>query len=777
MKSSRPTLLTCFRLPPCAVLLAAGSLSLSAQTTKTPAKLDDVTNLPVFTVTTENASSYQATESASGTRVVQRIINLPYSVQVLTSEFINDFQLYDIDEQVPFVSNFTGGDKNQGGGGGTLGRGFIVPYFRNGFYRRQAPDSNSIDRVEIVKGPMSAIYGRTSPGGVINYISKKPKTHPEAGVSYSVGSYDYSRAEAYATGPLGDRFSYRIDAARYDLRRPTDFWYNRTLNLSGSFTYKLSDATSLNFEVEHTNRVMNDFQNFTRYVDAAGVTRGLVWDLADKNLAQRLTRFNQAGANRRTDRGNDSYYLTFEHRFSPQFTMRAIGGYSKRSFERIGPTIPGNWNEVATTSFPRNWRGTRTMNEQTIDDWQIGAQVDFTYLFNTPGMQHRTLLTFDGFEDDTKQKTWTLTGTALNNALTAILPAGTPLTAWTQPNPFNLQLLASLPDPVFNPATYVEQDSGTFNLYRSYAGSLLSHTISMLDQRLFLIGAVRADFANFKRQQPLSTVANLKEATTDLNKNTFSVGADYHLRKDLLVGYVSYGSTFDPSPQVDRNTGDILGNKQAKGVEGGLKGILLGQRLSYNVSFFSTQQRNEATANPANPTGSDLTLPALIGGGESRTRGMGIDVSGNLTENLSLLGAIGWMDSRIIANVAAPSLVGQRLTGGQGGPIRSASTALRYGFTRGALAGLRFGLTYQYYPESIRFYGTKNAAGVVTATDIYMPGKSEWGAMVSYSHRLGKKVRINYALNVSNIFNQRNLTISDFYPTGTEARFTTSLRF
>lgn len=52
------------------------------------------------------------------------------SVQVLTEEFIRDFKLFDLDEQVPFISGMAAGDPSAGGGGGTRVRGFIVPYFR-----------------------------------------------------------------------------------------------------------------------------------------------------------------------------------------------------------------------------------------------------------------------------------------------------------------------------------------------------------------------------------------------------------------------------------------------------------------------------------------------------------------------------------------------------------------------------------------------------------------------------------------------------------------------
>ncbi|OAM90715.1 hypothetical protein AW736_06640 [Termitidicoccus mucosus] len=238
------------------------------------------------------------------------ISSLPYSVQVLTADFINDFQLFDLDEQVPFISGMAPGDPATGGGGGTRLRGFNVPYFRNGFYRSQTPESNSIERVEVIKGPQSAIYGRVAPGGVVNYISKKPQTKFRTGIAAIAGSYDYNRVDAYVTGPLvKDRLYYRLDVAYYDMERATEFWFNRTFNLSAGVTYKISPNTSLTFEVEHTDRMMNNYYAQARYIDRRGsddpadwVISGSVYDLPDRRIAERLVNFNVSGEERRTSR-------------------------------------------------------------------------------------------------------------------------------------------------------------------------------------------------------------------------------------------------------------------------------------------------------------------------------------------------------------------------------------------------------------------------------------------------------------------------------------------
>ncbi len=748
---------------------------------------EDVVVLPEFTVSSVADGSYMATESTSGTRVATQIINLPYSVQVLTQEFVREFQLYDLDEQAPFVGGMSAGDPSQGGGGGTRLRGFFVPYFRNGFYRRQAPDSSSIDRVEVVKGPQSAVYGRVSPGGVVNYISKKPQTSFKSGLNYGIGSYDYARVDGYVTGPLaGKKLFYRVDAAYYDFERPTDFWFNRTVNASGALTWKASENTQLTFEYEHTKRIMNDTQSFARWIDANGVTGATVYDIPDRELADRLISTNVNGALRRTDRLNDSVYLQLEHRFTSDLSLRANIGYSTRAFERHTPSTPTSWDTrltAANVAFLNAtdwvdktrgvWTANRSMSHQTIDDEQLGTQIDLTKVWRGDRVKQRTLLTVDIFDDKTEQKTWALSGTALDNELRALgLTTTQQLNSWKRPDPFNPEVAGALPIPDFKPALWSATDSSTFFLDRFYYGGLLNHTAELLDSRLVLTGSLRQDWAEYERRQPLSASPTLRNAEGKVDKMTYSTGVNYHLIPQVLVAYVSYGSAFDPAPQVDRNTGEFLGNKTAKGTEVGLKGVVLDNRLSYTLSAYRVTQENEVTSNPLNPGGADPSLPSVIPGAGTKGEGVSLDFSGKLSENLTLLGNVAWTDIWIYKHATTSSLIGLKPTGGQNVPERSGGLALRYNFTGGVLNGLRIGATYQYTDRYIRFYGTGP-----TNTDFYLPGRSEFGLLVSYSHKLASKFTVTYSLNVMNLFDEKEITVAAYAPWGRQVRFTTGVRF
>jgi outer membrane receptor protein involved in Fe transport len=726
----------------------------------------EVVTLPEFSVTANQSGAYHAKDSTS-IRVATSIENLPYSVQVMTEQFFNDFKLLDLDEQAPFIGGMSAGDKDQGGGGGTRLRGFFVPYFRNGFYRRQAPDSNSIARVEIVKGPQSAMFGRVSPGGVVNYVSKKPFTKFQSGLSYTVGSYDYSKMDAFATGPVvANKLFYRVDATYYDFERPTDFWYNRTSNLSSSVTFTPTSDTSLTFEFEHTYRAMNGFQSFTRWIDSSGITQASVFDIPNRTLAQRLIEANPWGANSRVGRSADSYYVQLEHRFSEDLSFRANSGYSTRNYKKHAVSTLSTWDTRSN-----KWSADRAGAEQTIDDLQYGTQIDLTKSWSGASIKQRSLLTFDMFEDETQQKTWALSGAALNSELAALgLTTTAQQAAWKRPDPFDSSV-GYLPIPAFSPTSWSMTDSSTYNLYRFYYGGLFNHTAELLDQRLILTGSTRVDWAEFKRQQPRSTISTLRETTGKDRQLTYSIGANYHIISNLLIGYVSYGTSFDPAPQADQNTGEILGNKTSKGVDAGFKGALFEDKFFYTLSAYHLDQDNEAVSNPANPTGLDTSLPALVAGGSTRGEGVSLDLSGELTSHLSLQGNIAWTYVEITKNAALPSLVGTKPLGGQNPPSRSAGLGATYAFGPGILKGVRAGADYRYSARYLRIAKTANS------TDFYLPEVNQVDVFVSYKLPAFHRVKADISLNVTNIFDEKKITVAAYAPTGRQFKLTLGVKF
>lgn len=752
------------RLAVASLALPFGLAAQSAPTRSAPASpASETIALPTFHVETNRDNAYLATETTSGTRMAAKIIDLPFSVQSLPSEFFNDFMLFDFDELNGFVSNVKPADPAGAGNGGSRLRGFSMPQFRNGFRIIQQPDSNNTDRVEILKGPSAGTYGATAPGGIINFITKKPRTQREYTLDYIVGSDDYQRVNASATGPIARNLYYRFDGTYYDFERPTDFWFNQTLDLSGVLLYKITPNTSISAEFAFTERKANPFVVFTRWVDRNNRTQGLVYQIPEDQypgLGQRLLAFNQAGPYNRYERYNHSSYLTFQHRFSPQFSLQANLSHTNRHFRRFGPTSLGNWSLITN-----NWTGTRAAFHQRFNYALDGAQVDFNGKYGTPGLQHSSHVGLDFYAIGQKMKTWQLSNTA---QILAGLAPGTSLALWQRPNPYDTDFLLRAGQPTFNDS-WPQVDGSTNALYTSNLGGFYNHMVTLLEGRLVGMATLRADEYEIKRQQPLSTNAKLREATSGSNYVTYSTGLSYKILGQKLVAYSSYGTSFDPNPQVDANTGEVYGNTEAEGGEVGLKGILFNDGFSYSIAAFKVQQDNETTANPANPTGADPLLPRLAPGGSTESEGIGIDLSGRPLRSLSLIANFGWLSSRTIQNVSAPATVGQRVA--NSGPARKGSIAATYSFQHQRLKGLRAGLTYYYSSENVRIYGT------ATSTTVYLPSNSYWGGMMAYSFRLRGRTQLTLHLAVTDLFSQQVLTDNAFTPAGAQWKLSTGLRF
>src|SRR3954462_15377077 len=129
--------------------LAAGS-GLSGQTAPAPSpatdpkKNEDVVTLSEFNVKAEPDRGYVASETLTGSRVRTPIIDLPYTVNVLTSEFFDDFAMFELADNLTQIGSFTSLDI---GGGFTL-RGFsATSQLRDGFYRLGRYGASNIDRM------------------------------------------------------------------------------------------------------------------------------------------------------------------------------------------------------------------------------------------------------------------------------------------------------------------------------------------------------------------------------------------------------------------------------------------------------------------------------------------------------------------------------------------------------------------------------------------------------------------------------------------------------
>lgn len=206
-------------------------------------------------VVTGEQDGYRVPDSTTATRTDTPQRDIPQSIQVIPQQVIKDQQITRIGDAVRNVSGVT----LQGGYGGSTDnyniRGFTTyDNLRNGFsVQDNFVNPTNIERIEVLKGPASVLYGQFEPGGVVNYITKQPLSEPYYSAEFTAGSFSTYRPSIDISGPLNsDRtLLYRLNAAYENFGSFIDFNHQETFAIAPALTYKIGDATTLTLEYEY----------------------------------------------------------------------------------------------------------------------------------------------------------------------------------------------------------------------------------------------------------------------------------------------------------------------------------------------------------------------------------------------------------------------------------------------------------------------------------------------------------------------------------------------
>lgn len=238
-------------------LLATAALTARAQSpSKSAPAGDDVVRLSEFQVTSSADKGYRAGNSVSATRIDTPIKDLPFAISAFTPQFIADIgarDLWDVVQYAPGVTS-AGKEFNAGNSVYTI-RGFDQAPQHNGFVGEGYVDTVSVERVEVVKGPSSVLYGQVAPGGTVNYITKRPGTKASTTVNGQVGTDSFLRASLDLNQPLiGKSLLFRLNGAwenGFEYIKPGE---QRTTVIAPVVTWRLNDRVSLTVDYQWFSR-------------------------------------------------------------------------------------------------------------------------------------------------------------------------------------------------------------------------------------------------------------------------------------------------------------------------------------------------------------------------------------------------------------------------------------------------------------------------------------------------------------------------------------------
>jgi iron complex outermembrane recepter protein len=225
-------------------------------------------------VATGQQDGYRVPNSSVGTKTDTPLRDIPQSIQIVPQEVLRDQQINRLDDALRNVPGVTS-DFDSGPYLTYRIRGFEAlnnNLLRNGLVDAGAGESvelSSVERVEVLKGPASVLFGLGNPGGSINIITKQPLQESLYAISANIGSYDFYRGAVDFSGPLNDSKSvlYRFNAAYRNSDSFIDFYNSEHLNISPVVSIAIGEKTKLTLEGDY---IKTSDSGFTPFVPVIG---------------------------------------------------------------------------------------------------------------------------------------------------------------------------------------------------------------------------------------------------------------------------------------------------------------------------------------------------------------------------------------------------------------------------------------------------------------------------------------------------------------------------
>lgn len=631
---------------------------------------------------------YKATRSASATRTDTALHETPQSISVVPSDVLQDTAATRLQDGLDYAGG-VGRANNFGGQGLTTFtvRGFTTgEFYRNGFPINRgypnAPDANTVERLEILRGPTTSLYGRGDPGGTFNVVSKQPLADPKVTLGSQFDDQGMHRATLDATGPLDEegRLAYRLNVLGEGGETFRDDVQTERYDVAPVLSWQVNDTTRIVFE--------GDFMRNNHPLD-----RGLTRFANQRDRASRDTNVWEKGSDNLLHNDNNMAQLRFEHQLNEDWTL---GG----GMQWLDGTLKGNAVEANELQADGRTLG-RNFSYRKLQWTDRDYQLNLTGHFETAGYAH-TLLTGIEYEDYDYQS--------------IIRRSAKGSTAY----PIDLfDPVLGQPRPALTRTTTDDKEN-----LKTWA-AFIQDQVALTD-RLKALAGLR--FERFEHQYD-NYLPGAADWTAADNAVTPRLGLMYDLT-DTVAVYANTARSFKPNSGASRQ-GQGFDPEKGKSYEVGVKWEALDRQLSVDAAIYHIVKENVLANDPLDPTGT-----YKIAAGEVRSRGLDINVAGNLTPEWRMIGGYAYVDAEVTKDTSLPT--GTRLANI---PRNSFSLLNTYEFQDGGLKGLGLGMGVKYVDDR---------AGQ-TAPQTYTMEQYTVVDLLSF-YQVNEHVRLN--LDLKNLFNK-----------------------
>ncbi|MGF1518698.1 MAG: TonB-dependent siderophore receptor [Nodosilinea sp.] len=553
-------------------------------------------------VTGEQDEGYNPSRASTATRTDTPLRDIPASISVIPRQVLEDQNTIRIQDALQNVSGVNKrGNFGSTDAGGYFIRGFSQDgNFRNGFSDNDfysSVDPANIERIEVLRGPASVLYGQVEPGGIINVVTKQPLSTPYYSAELSVGNYSFYRPSIDFSGPLNDDNSllYRLNVAYQNAGSFRDFNFTERVFIAPVVTWNMSDRTSVTFDFEYLN---NNYR-FDRGLPSVG----------DRPAPIPISRF--IGYTLEGDTYTDNAFRAgyrFEHNFSEDWKLRNAFSFVRSDSGGIAafsgrPMIDDQFSRifVSEDSFLRE--------NYTLQTELLGS-------FTTGSVVHRPLL---GVELRRNSQSY------VSFDVSEPVP---PIDIFN-PN-YNVTLPAIPSESTFS---YIAR--------RNTLGIYLQDQINLADNLKVLIGG---RFDTTRYEDDFGTL----ESQSD---TAFSprAGIVYQPIEPISL-YASYSRSFNPVIGRSR-TDTTFEPERGTQYEIGIRADIT-ERLSATLAAFEITKSNVLTTDPE-----DSRFSIQVG--EQRSRGIELDVTGEILPGWRIITSYAYTDAIISQDNNIP--VGNRI--------------------------------------------------------------------------------------------------------------------
>ena len=549
---------------------------------------------------------YVAKRSVSATKTDTPIIETPQSISVITADRIRDQGSLTIQDSLRYVSGMRGEAYGfDSRGDFSLVRGVSPTIFLDGLqqsvgsYTNTRTDPFTLERIEVIKGPSSMLYGQSSVGGLLNLVSKRPQAERRNELQLQYGSFDRKQIAFDSTGPLDDdgTLLYRVVAIGRDSQTQVDHTKDNRLVFMPSLTWRPNE------QFEWT--LMANVQK-----DDGGTTSGFLPHRGTVLSAP----YGEIGSERFVSEPGFDEYDTEQKALTSQMSWRLDGTWTLRQNLRwqkskVSYQTMYGWPPVLGAddrTVNRVW----SVSKPEVTIWTADHQAESR--FDTGPLQHTALV-----------------GVDYRHAVTDSRSArgvATPL---------------DLYDPVygtFDPSGITLSDVPQ---QRAVQKGLYVQDQVRLDRWLMTLG-LRKDWAETRVED-----GNRQKD----DAVTGRVGLTY-LFDNGVAPYISYSESFTPIIGLNTITQQSYKPLEGEQWELGIKYQPVGSNTLLTAAVFDLREKNRQMPDPANPL-------STIQAGEARVKGLELEGLVEVDPNWDLIATYSYLDSEVAKG--PPAQQGKRI--------------------------------------------------------------------------------------------------------------------